>query len=103
MNTRSSLSWLVLASLAVIPACDDSDPPAELPAELAAELQASLDQTVADGVAPGVALFVSHPERGTFAGAAGLGDLDGAGAMLPGGHLRAGSMLKPLVATAVLQ
>ena len=62
-----------------------------------------MDKTVAEGVAPGVALFVSHPERGSWAGAAGLGDIHQRLAMVPDGHYRAGSTLKLLVATAVLQ
>jgi D-alanyl-D-alanine carboxypeptidase len=95
----SPVLWLGLATLA---ACSDDDPPA-FPAELAADLQTVLDQIIADGVAPGVSLYVSHPERGELSIAAGLGDLEAGRAMLPDGHLRAGSMLKPLVATAVLQ
>jgi D-alanyl-D-alanine carboxypeptidase len=50
-----------------------------------------------------VALSVSHPDRGSWAGAAGVGDISQGQAMVPDAHFRAGSMLKPLIATATLQ
>ena len=99
------LNSLLLASVAAAAACGDAGPasPPTFPAQLATDLQASLDKSVAAGVAPGLALFVSHPEHGSWAGAAGLGDIGQGQAMLPNGHFRAGSTLKLLVATAVLQ
>jgi D-alanyl-D-alanine carboxypeptidase len=100
--TYSAYAPFLCLALSSVTACSDDDPPA-FPVELAAELQAVLDQNVADGVAPGVSLHVSHPDRGDFVGAAGIGDLDAERAMRADGHLRAGSMLKPLVAAAVLQ
>jgi D-alanyl-D-alanine carboxypeptidase len=87
-------------------ACGDNEletPPPAFPAELASALQASLEQSVADRLAPGFALFVSHPDGGTWAGAAGIADISQGNAMMPDAHFRAGSMLKPLVATAILQ
>jgi len=108
MRNQRSLMWLnslLLASAAAVTACGDAGPasPPTFPAQLATDLQASLDKSVAAGVAPGVALFVSHPEHGSWAGAAGLGDIGQGQAMLADGHFRAGSTLKVLVATAVLQ
>jgi len=100
------LTSFLVASFGVVAGCGSADPTVDepvFPAQLAADLQASMDDTVATGVSPGVALHVAHPERGSWAGAAGLGDVDQHRAMVPEGHLRAGSIMKPLVATAVLQ
>ena len=109
MKTYRKSAWfksLLIAPIGLAAACGSADPTVSQPAfptELGANLQASLDKTVAEGFAPGVALYVSHPERGSWAGAAGLGDVDQNRAMLPDGHYRAGSTLKLLVATAILQ
>lgn len=77
-------------------------PPPELSAEFKADLQAALDQAVADGSAPGAALYVSGKD-GQWAGAAGVADIDGGVSMAPDDRFRTGSMLKTLVAAAVLQ
>ena len=108
MKTQRTSLWLnplVVASLAIVAGCGDADPDSRpmFPAKLATDLQASMEKLVADGVAPGVALFVSHPARGSWAGAAGRRDIQQGLAMMPDGHFRAGSMAKSLVAAAVLQ
>jgi D-alanyl-D-alanine carboxypeptidase len=84
--------------------CSDEPPapPPELSAELRADLQGMLDKAVADGSTPGAALYVSG-EDGAWSGAAGVADINGGVPMAPGHRFRAGSMLKTLVATAVLQ
>ncbi len=96
--------WFGLGSLP--PGCSDDpshhDPPSGLSAELQADLQATLDEVVAEGSAPGVALYVSGAE-GSWSGAAGLAEIDGAVPMAPDDRFRGGSILKTLVATAVLQ
>ncbi len=79
-----------------------SNPPPAFPAALQADLQATLDQAVADGNAPGVSIYVSGPE-GTWSGMAGIANIDGNIPMAPGDRFRTGSILKTLVATAVLQ
>lgn len=78
------------------------NPPPAFPEALKAELQASLDQAVADGSAPGVALHVSDPE-GEWSGAAGIAEIMGNIPMASDKRFRAGSILKTMVATAVLQ
>lgn len=103
---RTVLAASGALTCAFVAACGDNEsgtPPPEFPAQLANDLQASLDQSVVDGVAPGVALFVSHPDHGSWAGSAGVADISQGQAMEPDAHFRAGSMLKPLVATAILQ
>ncbi|MCC6551389.1 MAG: beta-lactamase family protein [Polyangiaceae bacterium] len=109
-NLRASfgLSFIApcLGLTSIIAGCSDEpaphDPPPGLSAELQADLQATLDQVVADGSAPGVVLHVSGKD-GTWSGAAGVADIDGGVPMAPDDRLRAGSVLKTLVATAVLQ
>lgn len=103
---RGVLGVCGVLTCAFVIACgnDESETPSPVfPAQLANALQASLEQSVADGLAPGVALFVSHPEHGSWAGSAGIADISQGRAMVPDAHFRAGSMLKPLIATAILQ
>jgi len=93
---------------AVTAACtgqDSSDQPTAraLPAASRADLQATLDAVVAAGVAPGVALSVDHPAYRKFSAAAGVADIDTGEPLTAAHRLRAGSMLKTAVATAVLQ
>lgn len=78
------------------------NPPAAFPAELKADLQATMDQAVAGGSTPGVALYVADPD-GTWSGAAGVAEINGNVPMAPSDRFRSGSILKTLVATAVLQ
>lgn len=108
LSARFGLSFLVacfglgstLAGCTGEPA--PHDPPPELSAELQADLQATLDQLVANGSAPGAVLHVSG-EDGTWSGAAGVADVESGAPLDPDHRFRAGSMLKTLVATAVLQ
>jgi D-alanyl-D-alanine carboxypeptidase len=103
---RGVLGVCGVLTCAFATACGDNEretPDPEFPAQLASALQASLEQSVTDGLAPGVALFVSHPDGGSWAGAAGIADISQGRAMVPDAHFRAGSMLKPLIATAILQ
>ena len=55
------------------------------------------------GTIPGAILYVQRSGRGSWAGAAGLGRLDPDVAIRPGDRFRAGSIVKPFVATTVLQ
>jgi D-alanyl-D-alanine carboxypeptidase len=72
---------------------------------LAHRLQQVLDDVVAGShrTIPGVVLGAKRAGRGSWAGAAGLGRLEPNVAMLPGDRFRAGSIVKPFVATTVLQ
>jgi D-alanyl-D-alanine carboxypeptidase len=108
-NFRALALSLLIPSLAftsTLAGCGDElespEPDPELSAELQADLQATLDHAVADGSTPGVVLHVSG-EGGTWSGAAGLADIDAGIPMASDDRFRAGSMLKTLVAAAVLQ
>lgn len=70
--------------------------------ELREDLQAVLDGAVAQGSTPGAVLFVSGHDD-TWSGAAGIADLEDGVPMSRHDRFRAGSMMKTLVATAVLQ
>ena len=78
---------------------------AEFDPALARRLQQVLDDVVSSsgGKVPGAILHSARTGRGHWAGAAGLGRLDPNVAMHPGDRFRAGSIVKPFVATAVLQ
>jgi D-alanyl-D-alanine carboxypeptidase len=73
--------------------------------ELDAQLQQILDSAVdsPETVFPGTALYVSQPDVGSWGGAAGEGNIDPAVPMRPEDTFRAGSIVKPFVAAAVLQ
>jgi D-alanyl-D-alanine carboxypeptidase len=72
---------------------------------LASKLQKVVDTAVASprAVFPGTELFVSQPELGTWRGAAGEADVHPRTPMNPNDTFRAGSIMKPFVATVVLQ
>src|SRR5262245_59161225 len=72
---------------------------------LARRLQQALDDVVAtsNGGIPGALLHVEAMGHGSWAGAAGLAQLDPDVAMLPGDRFGAGSIVKPFVAATVLQ
>jgi D-alanyl-D-alanine carboxypeptidase len=72
---------------------------------LAHRLQRALDDAVASpgGKVPGAMLYSERTGRGNWSGAAGLGRLDPNVAMQPVDRFRAGSIVKPFVATTVLQ
>jgi D-alanyl-D-alanine carboxypeptidase len=72
---------------------------------LARRLQRVLDRVVAAsrGTIPGVILHVERARGGSWTGTAGLGRLDPDVAIRRGDRFRAGSIMKPFVATRVLQ
>lgn len=74
-----------------------------LPAGSRADLAHTLDGVVATGASPGVTITVDHPAFRRFSAAAGVADLATGEPIEPGHRIRAGSMLKVAVATAVLQ
>lgn len=74
-------------------------------AALQRALQDALNAAVASDETPfpGATLYVSHPERGTYIAAAGVTDIQSNAPLSPDAHFRAGSTMKPFVATVVLQ
>jgi D-alanyl-D-alanine carboxypeptidase len=72
---------------------------------LARKLQQALRDALSDPATnfPGVILRVQSPTLGAWTGVAGLGRLAPATRMRPGDRFRAGSIVKPFVATVVLQ
>jgi D-alanyl-D-alanine carboxypeptidase len=72
---------------------------------LARQLQQALRDGLSDPATnfPGAILHVHSPTLGAWTGVAGLGRLAPATPMRPGDRFRAGSIVKPFVATAVLQ
>lgn len=100
-----------LAALA-LSACTDPAPPETtarverrppLPAAAQADLRQTLDGMVGSGALPGVIVTFDHPRYRTFSAAAGVADVTTGAALEPCDRVRAGSMLKTAVATAVLQ
>ena len=73
--------------------------------QLADKLQTTLQDAVRDPDTrfPGALLYVSGSGTGTWAGAAGLSDVETTAAMRPDNEFRAASILKPFVAVVVLQ
>lgn len=72
---------------------------------LARQLQQVLDDVLAaaGGTIPGMVLHVAHAGHGSWSGASGLAQIDPEVAMHPGDRFGAGSIVKPFVATTVLQ
>jgi D-alanyl-D-alanine carboxypeptidase len=98
---RAVVSIVLLLGMAgAVSGCGDDDEPTS---SLHADLQATLDDVVARGVTPGVALVVSSRNGQSWSGAAGLSDVERKVPMSAQDSFRAGSILKTLVATAVLQ
>ncbi len=101
----STFSYSIMSVLMLgLTAC--SAPPEKGPdRQLAAKLQTALQGAVASpgNRFPGALLYVSGPEIGLWAGAAGVSDVESADAMRPDEEFRAGSILKPFVAVVVLQ
>lgn len=69
------------------------------------ELQKALEVAVEspESEFPGALMYVSSPELGTWAGAAGLADIVAGSSTQPDDRFRAGSILKPFVAVVILQ
>jgi D-alanyl-D-alanine carboxypeptidase len=78
-------------------------PPGALPAALRADLQSTLDAAVEGQVTPGVTLFVSSGTGDSWSTSAGVSDVESGAAMTADDRFRAGSIIKTLVASAVLQ
>lgn len=74
-----------------------------LPASAQADVRQTLQGIVASGAIPGAIATVDHPHYRTFSAAAGIADLATGDSAAPHDRIRAGSMLKTAVATAVLQ
>jgi D-alanyl-D-alanine carboxypeptidase len=93
----------VVASLAPAALAGESEKPVSK--ELGGKLQQILDSAVASPKSglPGTALFVSQRGLGTWKGAAGKANIHPVTPMRPNDTFRAGSILKPFVATVVLQ
>ncbi|WXH31904.1 D-alanyl-D-alanine carboxypeptidase [Myxococcus stipitatus] len=99
----TSLSLVLLLGLAgALGGCGDDDND-DASAALHADLQALIDDAVAKGMTPGVSIAVTSDKGSTWQGAAGVADIERNQPMTPRHHFRAGSILKTLVATAVLQ
>ncbi|WP_342375225.1 beta-lactamase family protein [Myxococcus stipitatus] len=101
---RSKLAWLSLAVFVglagTVSGCDNDDEPTTT---LHADLQALIEDSVAKGLTPGASLAVTSGRGQTWLGAAGVSNVEQAQARSPQDRFRAGSILKTLVATAVLQ
>jgi len=101
------LVLLVLATMVamtVLAACG-GEKEKQVSGDLATQLQGILDSAVESPktVFPGTALYVSQPELGTWAGAAGKGNIDPATPMRAEDTFRAGSIIKPFVSATTLQ
>jgi D-alanyl-D-alanine carboxypeptidase len=121
MNNETALSLPLVRLLAacllatcLLAACQaiTPPPPTAAPAavepldpELGKKLQAALDAAVAspDSNWPGAIVHVEAPGLGTWDGATGLADVAANTAMQPQDRFRAGSLMKPLIATVILQ
>lgn len=107
---HSLLALVVGALLASCGTSNTADPcnadyetPAAFDAALAADLQAVLDANLAASSAPGATLTVHIPGQGTFAGAAGMRDLENEVPVLPRTRFRVGSITKAFAAAALLR
>lgn len=80
-------------------------PSAYAQASFAEQLQTALKTVVANSANkyPGAILFVSHPQKGTWLGSAGVADLQTNAPLSPDARFRAGSIAKPFVAMTILQ
>jgi D-alanyl-D-alanine carboxypeptidase len=104
--------WLIIGAclaaamvaMAVLASCG-GDESKQVSDQLDSQLQHILDSAVdsPESVFPGTALYVSHPELGAWSGAAGQGNIDPATPMRAEDTFRAGSIMKPFVAAAILQ
>src|SRR5437762_1117940 len=93
----ASLGAALIAST-VLAACGGTEKK-HVSDQLAGQLQQILDSAVANPktVFPGTALYVSQPGLGTWAGAAGKGNIAQATPMRADATFRGGSIMKPFV------
>jgi D-alanyl-D-alanine carboxypeptidase len=93
-----------MVAVAVLASCGGEESK-QVSDRLDSQLQQMLDSAVdsPETVFPGTALYVSQPELGTWAGAAGQGNIDPATPMRAEDTFRAGSIMKPFVAATILQ
>jgi D-alanyl-D-alanine carboxypeptidase len=98
------LSLAAMIAAGVLAACGGQETK-QVSDELGTELQRILDSAVEspETVFPGTALYVSQPELGAWAGAAGERSVDPSSPIEPDDPFRAGSILKPFVSAAILQ
>jgi D-alanyl-D-alanine carboxypeptidase len=102
----SLLEQLFFVSLLACPfGCSDAGTDARngLSPDLRADLQAILDSAVEGKMTPGAALYVAAADGSTWSAAAGIGNTETHAPLTPNERFRAGSILKPFVATAVLE
>jgi D-alanyl-D-alanine carboxypeptidase len=99
-------AWLGAAMIAIaaLAACG-GEGKKQVSDELDSQLQQILDSAVEDPKTgfPGTVLRVSQPALGTWSGAAGESNIDSATPMRPSDTFRAGSIMKPFIATVILQ
>lgn len=94
---------MMLAAAPITLALLAGDGRADEPPE--AKLQAALNAVVASGEThfPGAILEVIHPDKGTFAVAAGIADIETGAPATTGAKFRAGSIAKTFVAAVIMQ
>jgi D-alanyl-D-alanine carboxypeptidase len=100
------LEQLLFVSLLACPfACSEAGTDARhgVSPDLRADLRAVLDGAVEGKMTRGAALYVATADGSTWSAAAGVGDLETHRPLTPNDKFRAGSILKPFVATAVLE
>ncbi|QSQ14132.1 serine hydrolase domain-containing protein [Myxococcus landrumensis] len=90
---------MCLGLAGAVSGCDND----EEPSALHSDMQALIDDAVAKGLTPGASLAVTSASGKTWQGAAGVADVGQQQPRSPQDRFRAGSILKTLVATAVLQ
>jgi len=106
MKLKTRWVWLLVVALvtlgvAGLTATSVAGENGPLGTELQTVLEAALES--AETEFPGVLMYVSGPELGTWAGAAGLGDIETDIPIRPGDKFRAGSIMKTFVSVVALQ
>lgn len=103
-SLRLQRGFAVVAALLALTACGgEADLQQPLPESTQAALRAAVAAVPRDGSAPGASVTVDHPAYRRWSGAAGLASVPDRAALTVEHRQRAGSMLKPAVAIAVLQ
>lgn len=93
-----TILWIALSLLIIAPN-------AHAQTSFADQLQVALKTVVINPANnyPGAILYMSHPHKGNWLGAAGVGNLQTGAPLSPDASFRAGSILKPFVAVTILQ